>query len=502
MKPTMTLPEALYSAEQLRTIEQQASIKGGLSGDTLMQRAGRFALEVLRARWPRAARVAIVCGPGNNGGDGFVLAQLARQQGCDIQVLTVGTTRHGGEAERALAAAVAAGVSCRPYTSGTLQGTDVIVDALLGTGLERDLAGEYRLVVRDINAAHRAVLALDVPSGLNSDNGRVMGDAVCANVTVCFVGLKAGLFTGAGRNHAGEICFHDLDIPANVFNGITPEARRITETSLRGLLTRRPRNAHKGDFGRLLVVGGAPGMPGAVRMCGEAAARAGAGMVTLATHPDHAAVVNAGRPELMAYGVRTRVQLKPLLARATVVALGPGLGRDAWGKRLFEAVLASKKKLVIDADGLYFFLPAVHQRLRDAVLTPHAGEAARLLGVGVEEIEADRFAAVRALCRRFGSVCVLKGAGTLIAAPEHPVYVCDRGNPGMASGGMGDVLTGVIAALCAQGLNALDAARLGVCVHAIAGDAAAEQGGEIGLLACDLLPDIRAELNRLSHEDA
>jgi NAD(P)H-hydrate epimerase len=467
-----------------------------------MQSAGQFAFEVLRIRWPRAGCIAIVCGPGNNGGDGFVLARLAREQGYDVRVMTLGSTRPGGEADRARTAAEAAGVELRPYAPGMLRGADVIVDALLGTGLERDLAGEYRLAVDEINAARGPVLAMDVPSGLNSDNGRVMGGAVRAQSTACFVGLKAGLFTGAGREHAGEICFHNLDVPAAAFNGLTAVAARITETSLRGLLARRPRHAHKGDFGRVLVVGGAPGMPGAVRLCGEAAARAGAGMVTLATHPDHAAVVNAGRPELMAYAVRTRTAIKPLLARATVVALGPGLGRDAWGKRLFEAVLAARKTLVIDADGLFFFLPSARQRLRDAVLTPHSGEAARLLGGKAEEIEADRFAAVRAVCDRYGGVCVLKGSGTLIAAPEHPIYVCDRGNPGMASGGMGDVLTGVIAALRAQGLSALDAARLGVWTHAVAGDAAAQPGGEIGLLASDLLPGIRAELNRLSHADA
>lgn len=500
MKLTTTLPEALYNAGQMRAIERQA-MQGGLSGDALMQRAGRFAFEVLRAHWPRAGHIAIVCGPGNNGGDGYVLARLAREQGYDVRVLTVGATRPGGEADRARISAAAAGVAGQPYVTGSLNGADVIVDALLGTGLERDLVGGYRRAVDDINAARCPVLSLDVPSGLDSDNGRVMGGAVRAQVTTCFVGLKAGLFTGAGREHAGEIYFHTLDVPAAAYNGLTPLATRITEASLRRLLTRRPRHAHKGDFGRLLVVGGAPGMPGAVRLCGEAAARAGAGMVTLATHPDHATVVNAARPELMAYPVRTQAALKPLLARATVVALGPGLGRDAWGKRLFETVLASGKPLVIDADGLFFFLPAARQRLLDAVLTPHSGEAARLFGCQVEDIEADRFAAVRAIGDKYNSVCVLKGSGTLITAPQHPVYVCDRGNPGMACGGMGDVLTGVIAALRAQGLSALDAARLGVWAHAVAGDAAVQQGGEIGLLASDLLPGIRAELNRMSHDD-
>jgi NAD(P)H-hydrate epimerase len=495
MSATTTLPAALHSAEQVRTIERLAVSRAGLSGDTLMQRAGRFAFETLRARWPRAARLAVVCGPGNNGGDGFVLASLARAQGYDVRVLTLGATRPGSEAERARAAV---GREGQAYTPGSLREADVIVDALLGIGVDRELAGDYRVAVDEINASGVPVLALDIPSGLNSDNGRVLGCAVRAQVTACFVALKAGLFTGCGRDHAGEICFDALGVPDDARHDVAAVATRLTEASLRGILKPRARHAHKGDFGRLLVVGGAPGMPGAARLCGEAAARAGAGMVILATHPDHAASINGARPELMAYAVRTTAALTPLLARATVVALGPGLGRDAWGKRLFVAALASRKPLVIDADGLYFFLPSLKRRVQDAVLTPHSGEAARLLGCTVAEIEADRFAAVRALSHRYGAVCVLKGSGTLITAPGQSLYVCDRGNPGMASAGMGDVLTGVIAALRAQGLVALDAARLGVWAHAVAGDAAARSGGEIGVLASDLLPAIRATLNTLA----
>jgi NAD(P)H-hydrate epimerase len=304
-------------------------------------------------------------------------------------------------------------------------------------------------------------------------------------------------------------------VPPSIYEGIVPVAQRLSGETLRGLLPRRARHAHKGDFGRVLVIGGAPGMPGAARLCGAAAYRSGAGMVTLATHPQHAAAINVTRPELMVYGVRSAAVLKPQLERATVIALGPGLGRGAWGKQLFTAALAARRPLVIDADGLYFFLAHLRKQRADWVLTPHAGEAARLLGCTAEEIERDRFAAVRAITEKFGGVCVLKGAGTLIAAHDSRggggrvasgtategdsvVYLCDRGNPGMASGGMGDVLTGVVAALRAQSLSALDAARLGVWVHATAGDAAARSDGEVGLVASDVLARLRAELNRLA----
>jgi NAD(P)H-hydrate epimerase len=270
---------------------------------------------------------------------------------------------------------------------------------------------------------------------------------------------------------------------------------------MRALMRPRPRTAHKGDFGRVLIIGGDQGMPGAVRLAGEAAYRAGAGLVTLATHPLHSATINTMRPELIVHGVKSAAALKPLLARTTVIALGPGLGRGAWGKTMFAAALAAKLPLVIDADALYF-LAQTKKKRDDWILTPHPGEAARLLGVDSERIQGDRFAAAASVAKRYGGICVLKGAGTIVASSNETPDVCDRGNPGMASGGTGDVLTGVIAALRAQGLGALDAARLGVWAHAIAGDAQAEQGGEIGLLASDLPPGIRAELNRLSHEDA
>jgi NAD(P)H-hydrate epimerase len=501
MKPTTTLPVALYRAEQVREMDRLAIEKFGIAGAELMERAGRFAFDVLRARWPRASRLRVVCGPGNNGGDGYVLARLAKEQGYDPLVLALGEVRSGSEAAGALAYCKAAGVAIRPYSGDMFKGADVIVDALLGIGLERELTGEWRAAVQAINDARRPVLAIDIPTGLHADTGRVLGAAVRADVTVCFIGLKAGLYAGAGPEHRGDIYFSDLGVPEAVYQTTRPIAQRLVETRMRALMRPRPRTAHKGDFGRVLIIGGDQGMPGAVRLAGEAAYRAGAGLVTLATHPLHSATINTMRPELIVHGVKSAAALKPLLARTTVIALGPGLGRGAWGKTMFAAALAAKLPLVIDADALYF-LAQTKKKRDDWILTPHPGEAARLLGVDSERIQGDRFAAAASVAKRYGGICVLKGAGTIVASSNETPDVCDRGNPGMASGGTGDVLTGVIAALRAQGLGALDAARLGVWAHAIAGDAQAEQGGEIGLLASDLPPGIRAELNRLSHEDA
>jgi ADP-dependent NAD(P)H-hydrate dehydratase / NAD(P)H-hydrate epimerase len=493
----MNLPEALYTAAQTRELDRLAIEEHGLAGATLMQRAGEAAFDLLRARWPRARRIAVLCGPGNNGGDGYVIARLAQAAGFASVVIGVGETgKMKGDASAAREGCRAAGIAIKEFHADLLAGCDVIVDAMLGTGLEREINGEWRAAIEAVNQSRLPVLAVDVPSGLHADTGRVMGAAIRARATMSFIGLKAGLFTGAGRDHAGEIFFNDLGVPAEIYAKVPAPARRLTESSLHGLLPRRRRDMHKGNAGHVLVIGGDRNMPGAACLTAEAAYRAGAGLVMLATHPDHAASISAARPELITYGVATPAELRPLFARADVIAVGPGLGRGKWGGALFSAALDVSIPMVVDADALNSLAadPLMH---RDWVLTPHPAEAGRLLGMTAPDIQADRFAAVRELVASYGGVCVLKGAGTLVASLyDGVVSVCDRGNPGMASGGMGDVLTGVIAGLRAQGLSSPDAAHLGVWVHAAAGDDAAA-AGEIGMLASDLHPFIRARLNRL-----
>ncbi len=526
----MTLPEALYTAAQVRELDRLAIEACKIPGATLMQRAGEAAFDLLRARWPRARRVAAICGPGNNGGDGYVIARLAHEAGLTVTALGLGAPDEmKGDAAAARKKCKSAGVSIGKFQADLLHGQDIIVDAMLGTGLERVVDGEWRAAIDAIDTSRLPVLAVDVPSGLHADTGRVMGAAVRASATMTFIGLKAGLFTGAGREHAGEIYFNDLDVPPDIYPKVTVAAQRLTEASLHGLMPRRRRDMHKGDAGHVLVIGGDRGMPGAVRMAGEAAYRAGAGLVMLATHPEHAAHIGAARPELIVHGVATPEALRPLLARADVIAMGPGLGQGEWGNALFGAALDTKLPMVVDADALNTLAadPLMHA---DWILTPHPGEAARLLGMSIEEIQADRFTAAREIVASFGGVCVLKGAGTLVASfnmarraseasratdiktgraseasratlYDGVVSVCDRGNPGMASGGMGDVLIGVIAGLRAQGLKSPDAARLGVWAHAAAGDDAAASG-EAGMMASDLFPHLRRRLNRLvGHAD-
>ena len=492
------LPEALYRAADARTADARAVEQYHVAGARLMGRAGQAAFELLRQRWPRARRIALVCGPGNNGGDGFVIADLLRDAGLTPVVMVADPAAvWRGDAGDARIALERDGIVAHPFAAAALSDCELIVDALFGTGLTRPLEEPWRGMIEAINASDLPVLAIDLPSGLHADTGRVLGAAVRASATISFIALKAGSFTGRGRAHAGEIAFHDLRLPAGVLDGLTPLARRITPANLSGLLAPRARDAHKGSVGRVLVVAGAAGMPGAARLTGEAAYRSGAGLVTVVTDPAHAAQIAAARPELIAQGAASSAGLDEPLARAHAVVIGPGLGHGDWGRSLFGRTLEARAPLTLDADALNL-LAREPVRRDDWVLTPHAGEAARLLGCGVDEVETDRFGAARAIVERYGGVCVLKGPGSLIAGPAaEPLWLCDAGNPGLATGGSGDVLAGAIGALLAQGLAPVDAARVAVWCHARAGDRLAAVHGERGLLAGDLPPALRAELNAL-----
>jgi NAD(P)H-hydrate epimerase len=487
----MKLPSDIYSVHSVREIDRRAINEARISGYTLMNRAAAAALDVARREYPEARRWQVICGAGNNAGDGYVLARLAAGCGIDVSVqAVVAPDKLTGDAAQAFADFSAQGGALENFADTVDPQASLLVDALLGSGLERDVAGRFAEAVAAMNEHPAPVIALDLPSGVHGDSGAVMGVAVQAAHTVTFVGLKSGPFLDAGTVRAGKLHYADLDIPASCFTTQAPELRRIDEDTVRALLPRRKRTAHKGDFGHVLIVGGGPGMSGAVRLCGEEALRAGAGLVSIATHPSHSVFVAGNRPELMCHGVAGARELSPLLERATVVALGPGLGTDPWSRTLFEKVSAAGKPLVIDADGLNL-LAANPTQYDNWILTPHPGEAGRLLGTGAADVQRDRRDAVRRLHERYGGTVVLKGAGSLISADNGPPWLCSGGNPGMASAGMGDVLTGMIAALRAQGLAREMAAVAGVELHARAGDSAAGNG-EIGMLASDLVAELRS----------
>jgi NAD(P)H-hydrate epimerase len=504
MPDTATLPRALYRADQVRRLDRIAIETHGIPGIELMTRAGEAAFRLLRERWPDARTITVLAGGGNNAGDGYVVARLAIAEGLDARVLYLADPgRMTGEAALAHGAYQDAGGRCEPFT-GLPARPGVIVDALLGTGLGRPVEGPWAEAIAAVNAARAPCLALDIPSGLHADTGAVLGTAVRADATITFIGLKQGLFTGAGPDCRGAVHFSALGVPAVVYSAEILSARRIDWAQQSAGLAPRRRSAHKGDFGHVLVIGGAPGTSGAARLTAEAALRAGAGLVTVATHPSHAAVLNLSRPELMVRGVTEMADLDPLVARADVIAIGPGLGTGSWGRAMLARARTCARPLVLDADALNLLAEAGIEAgaqegaARDWIITPHPGEAARLLGGGaIAEVEADRFAAVHALCDRYRCVAVLKGAGTLIQALSHrPPALCSDGNPGMATAGSGDLLTGIIAAFLAQGLDAEEAACAGVCLHAAAGDRAA-LAGEKGMIAGDILDGLRPVLNGL-----
>jgi hydroxyethylthiazole kinase-like uncharacterized protein yjeF len=485
----------LYRAEQVRAMDSYTITQLGISGTVLMERAGAAAFNILQKRWPQAKTIAVVCGTGNNGGDGFVMARLAAESGLDVRVLLVGNINHlQGDALAASQRLQSVDIDPVPFDDALLTHCDLIIDAILGIGLRGPVEGERYQIIETINQTGLPVLALDIPSGLNANSGEVQGIAIRASATVCFIGLKRGLYAGRAQDYCGEIVGEDLNVPETVFAREKIEASLIHYADYKQLLRPRARTAHKGHFGHVLVVGGEAGFTGAVRMAGEAAARVGAGLVSIGTRAIHAAVLNTSRPELMVHALEDQETFLRLAERANVIAIGPGLGQGEWGKSMLDYAIQTGLPLVVDADALNLVSQSP-QHYDKWILTPHCGEAARLLGQSTSEIQRDRYAVATSLQQSYGGIAILKGAGTLVVADELPVAVCSGGNPGMASGGMGDVLTGIISGLLAQGFSHHDAACLGVCLHAAAGDAAAKAAGERGLLATDLMSWIRRLAN-------
>lgn len=514
-----SLPEQLYTAAQTRELDRISIEEFGIPGYTLMQRAGQAAFDLLQSSWPDTDALHIFCGTGNNGGDGFVIAALAKQQNINVHIVLVGAAEKiAGDARLAYDDALRAGVRIEAFNPQQTLTAGLIIDALLGTGLSGEVRGDYRAAISAIKASSLPVLAIDIPSGLCSDTGSVLGLAIEAEQTISFIGLKQGLLTGRGPAHVGKLHFSDLQVPDAVYQQVPFSCQRNTLSHLRQALPPRPKDTNKGHYGHVLIVGGDYGMAGATALAAEAAARTGAGLVSVATRPEHISAIISRRPEIMARAVVSGQELEPLLEKPTVIVIGPGLGRSAWSEQLLQKVLqvaSDKQALVMDADALNILSEGrvaaegktdsrtdstAKSAGRNWVLTPHPGEAARLLDCDINAVQADRFTAVKKLQQRYSGVALLKGAGSLIAADDNDLSLCnlslcDLGNPGMASGGMGDVLSGIIGALLAQGLSPAQATQLGVSLHARAADLAAEKNGERGLLASDLFPYLQALIN-------
>lgn len=486
----------IYRAEDIRRIEACAA--AAPESPRLMERAGLAAAELARDLASGTGKaVLVVAGPGDNGGDALVLARHLKEWWFNVSVVFTGDEQKlSPDAAAAFAKWRAAGgdVMTEPPRA---QHHALIVDGLFGIGLERELGGSYAALVSWMNGAGAPVLALDVPSGLDSDTGRVLGCAVHASHTMTFIGLKAGLLTLDGPEHCGELRVATLGLDAAQL--VPPRGSVIGPAVLESALPPRRLNSHKGDYGSVGIIGGARGMGGAALLAGRAALKVGAGRVYVGFADEDHLSVDPLQPELMLRGAEEVLGLDPLAS----LAVGPGLGRSRAAEALVRSAVTSSLPLVLDADALN--LVAAHEPLRaalirrdaPAILTPHPAEAARLLGVTTPEVQRDRVAAALALAATYRCGTVLKGAGSVCAWPDGRWAINTSGNPGMASAGMGDVLTGVIAALLAQGASAEVALTAGVYLHGAAGDAAvASAQGPLGLTASDVADAARALLNQ------
>lgn len=483
-----SLPYSVWPAQALRQLESDGADSYGIALYELMQRAGQAAYEKIRALWPEAQNWLILCGHGNNGGDGYVVARLAQAAGMQITLLACeGSSDLPDEAQSAQAGWLEAGGEIHAADAPWPEQVDVIVDALLGTGINRAPTAPYAALIQKANAHSAPVFAIDMPSGLVAANGTAPGEVMEAAHTLSVIALKPGQITGKARDYIGQLHFHALGLDNWLAGQSAPMARFDAGYLPHWLKPRKP-TSHKGNHGRLLVVGGDEGTAGAIRMTSEAALRTGSGLVRVLTHKDNIGPILAARPELMV-GELTDESLADGLEWADVIAIGPGLGQRDWGKKALSGVESSEKPMLWDADALNLLAISAQKR-QNRIITPHPGEAARLLGIKTSEIESDRLHAAQALAKRYGGVVVLKGAGTIIASEAGEMAFADVGNAGMASGGMGDVLSGIIASMMGQQLALFDAACAGCVVHGAAADAVAMRRGTRGMLATDLFEQL------------
>lgn len=491
-KNPASIPHSIWHADDLRRAEKEAADSLGITLYELMLRAGEAAFNVARRAYPQAAHWLVLCGHGNNGGDGYVVARLAVAAGLRVTLLAV-------ESENPLPEEASAAREAWLNAGGVIHASDIlwpenvdlVVDGLLGTGLMRAPRENIAALIERANAHPAPVVALDIPSGLLAQTGATPGAVIHASHTVTFIALKPGLLTGKARDVVGKLHHNALGLESWLAGQDTQVSRYDASRLTQWLPPRRP-TSHKGDHGRLVIVGGDHGTAGAIRMTGEAALRCGAGLVRVLTRSDNIIPIVTARPELMVHEL-TPQTLEESLEWADVVVIGPGLGQQTWGKQALQKVENFRKPMLWDADALNLLAINPDKR-HNRILTPHPGEAARLLNCSVAEIESDRLLSAQRLVKRYGGVAVLKGAGTVIAS-EDALGIIDAGNAGMASGGMGDVLSGIIGALLGQKLPLYDAACAGCVAHGAAADQLAARYGTRGMLATDLFCTLRRVVN-------
>jgi NAD(P)H-hydrate epimerase len=502
LQVSTSLTHHVYKVNQLQRYEADAAQVIGISLWALMQRAGANVFQQILDKFPDARELKIICGKGNNGGDGYIIAALAHQAGLSVTVVVNGTRASiVGNAQQALNQLDELQVNVTFFQDVELiqhaikrfRG-DLLVDCLFGIGFNEPLASPYVQLITEINKAQCPRVSVDVPSGLNADLGTVSTVAVEATLTVTLIAYKQGLLSGQAANYVGNLQLETL--------GTNQALAQLTKAvvffqnaqNLPVVIKRQP-CSHKGHVGLLLAVGGNHAYTGAICLAAEAALRSGASLVSVCCHEMSRTTLLTRRPELMiAANSAKALSRSSTIEKAKSIILGPGLGQDSWSLALFDFVMQLPQPKIIDADALRL-LAKKPIKNNQWVLTPHPGEAADLLACSIAEIEADRFSAVKKIALQYGGVCVLKGAGTLISNGKI-TWVNSTGNPGMASGGMGDVLSGIIGALILQTSDILSAARLGVYIHGLAADIITQKYGQIGLLASDLSPEIQRLINQ------
>jgi ADP-dependent NAD(P)H-hydrate dehydratase / NAD(P)H-hydrate epimerase len=484
----MSFHRPIYSSDQIRQLEKQ------YADVALMQRAGLAISNYVQHLLPDlSSSILLLAGPGNNGGDALVAARLLRDIYPVTVVLCGDTNKLPPDAKQAYVAWLASGGEVLDaIPDGHF---DLVVDGLLGMGINKALEGPIAELVAQVNTLNRRVLAIDIPSGLCAKTGRILGDAVRADWTMTFLGLKSGLFTLDGPDHAGEIILETLSIEPDA----KPAGYLLDQQDVATFLPKRRRNSNKGSFGNVGVLGGAAQMTGAAVIAARAALLSGAGRVYAGLLAPHAPKFDVMVPELMVRAAEDIFDQGSL----DCLVVGPGMGQSASAKVLLKRALSVDVTLLLDADGLNMLASdqslqtLYHERNAINIVTPHPAEAARLLASTVGEVQADRITAALEIARKYHAITVLKGCGTVIAMPNGDWYINHSGNPGLASAGMGDALAGIIAALVAQKLSPEQAVLLGVYVHGAAADALVEQGiGPIGLTASEVMMEVRRMLNQ------
>lgn len=491
----MKYSKQLHNIEQTRQIEHFLIKEQKIAEFDLMFNAGKAVFEQLQKYLKRNHKnqkkpIFILCGAGNNGGDGFVIAALAQQAGYQVYCLEVGNfSRQSTTAQKAKEYALKNHTNIRSYDENiNFSKNSIIIDALLGIGIKGQVQEHLANLINKVNDTKAFIISVDNPSGLDCDNGQILGSCIKANLTVTFLSHKQGLFLNYGSKQAGKIIFSDLNCNYQDFlNNINPKYHILDSEKLAKIIPPRTITANKGDFGHVLIIGGDYNMAGAVIMTALAACKNGAGKVTVLTRSEHISPLITRLPNVMTATYNKKEDLQDIIKGKTILAIGPGLGQSDWSKELFGFFIKSNLPKIIDADALNLLSQSNQKyNLENSIITPHPKEAARLLNISVLEVQKDRKKAIQNLYKKYGTITILKGANSLILDNKENLYLCPYANPAMAVAGMGDILTGMISGLATQNISLFDAAILAVYKHGLQAQKISDKKGEIGLLPMDI----------------